>query len=123
MKKTKVIATISNHMCDIPLLEQLFNAGMNVVRMNTAHQTLEEALKVVQNVRAVSDQIALMIDTKGPEIRITEMQEEIPVKYGDIISVKGNKNKSSSDECLFVNYDDFVQDMSSRNKKKKKLYP
>ena len=116
MKKTKVIATISNHMCDIPLLEQLFTAGMNVVRMNTAHQTLEEALKVVQNVRAVSDQIALMIDTKGPEIRITEMQEEIPVKCGDIISVKGNKNKSSSDECLFVNYDDFVEDMSSGDK-------
>jgi pyruvate kinase len=113
MKKTKIIATISNHMCDIPLLEQLFAAGMNVVRMNTAHQTLEEALKVVQNVRAVSEQIALMIDTKGPEIRITEMQEEIPVKCGDIISVKGNKNKSSSDECLFVNYDDFVDDMSS----------
>ncbi len=116
MKKTKIIATISNHMCDIPLLEQLFAAGMNVVRMNTAHQTLEEALKVVENVRAVSDQIALMIDTKGPEIRITEMQEEIPVKCGDIISVKGNKNKSSSDECLFVNYDDFVEDMSSGDK-------
>ncbi|MDA3898647.1 MAG: pyruvate kinase [Desulfobacteraceae bacterium] len=116
MKKTKVIATISNHMCDIPLLEQLFTAGMNVVRMNTAHQTLEEALKVVQNVRAVSDQIALMIDTKGPEIRITEMQGEIPVKRGDIISVKGNKNKSSSDECLFVNYDDFVEDMSAGDK-------
>jgi pyruvate kinase len=116
MKKTKVIATISNHMCDIPLLEQLFTAGMNVVRMNTAHQTLKEALKVVQNVRAVSDQIALMIDTKGPEIRITEMQGEIPVKRGDIISVKGNKNKSSSDECLFVNYDDFVEDMSAGDK-------
>jgi pyruvate kinase len=113
MKKTKIIATISDKMCDVPFLEQLFAAGMNVVRMNTAHQTPEEALKLVQNVRAVSDQIALMIDTKGPEIRITEMQEEIPVKCGDIISVKGNKNKSSSDECLFVNYDDFVEDMSS----------
>jgi len=113
MKKTKIIATISNHMCDIPLLEQLFAAGMNVVRMNTAHQTLEEALEVIQNVRAVSERIALMVDTKGPEIRITEMQEEIPVKCGDIISVRGNKNESSSDECLFVNYDDFVEDMSS----------
>ena len=113
MKKTKIIATISDRMCDVPLLEQMFAAGMNVVRMNTAHQTLEEALKVVQNVRAVSDRIALMIDTKGPEIRITEMDNEIPVKAGDIISIKGNKNKSSSNECLFVNYDDFVDDMSS----------
>jgi pyruvate kinase len=112
MKKTKIIATISNHMCDVSLLEQMFAAGMNVVRMNTAHQTPEEALKVVQNVRAVSDRIALMIDTKGPEIRITEMATEIPVKSGDILSIKGNKDKSSSDECLFVNYDNFVDDMS-----------
>ena len=113
MKKTKIIATISDRMCDVPLLEQMFAAGMNVVRMNTAHQTLEEALKVVQNVRAVSNRIALMIDTKGPEIRITRMDKEIPVKAGDIISIKGNKNESSSNECLFVNYDDFVDDMSS----------
>jgi len=113
MKKTKIIATISDKMCDVPFLERLFTAGMNVVRMNTAHQTPDEALKVVQNVRAVSDQIALMIDTKGPEIRITEMDKEIPVKCGDIISIKGNKSESSSDECLFVNYDDFVEDMSS----------
>ncbi len=112
MKKTKIIATISNKMCDIPLLEQMFAAGMNMVRMNTAHQTPEEALKVVQNVRAVSDRIAMMIDTKGPEIRITEMDNEIPVKSGDTVSIKGNKNKSSSKECLFVNYDDFVDDMS-----------
>jgi pyruvate kinase len=112
MKKTKIIATISNHMCDIPLLEQLFAAGMNVVRMNTAHQTIEEALKVVQNVRAVSEQIALMIDTKGPEIRTTAMDCEIPVKSGDILSVKGGKDKSSSHDCLYVNYDDFVEDMS-----------
>jgi len=116
MKKTKIIATISNKMCDIPLLEQMFAAGMNVVRMNTAHQTPEEALKVVQNVRAVSDRIALMIDTKGPEIRITEMDKEIPVKSGDILSIKGNKNESSSNECLFVNYDDFVHDMSLGDK-------
>ncbi len=116
MKKTKIIATISDRMCDVPLLEQLFAAGMNVVRLNTAHQTPEEALKVIQNVRAVSDRIALMIDTKGPEIRITEMAKEIPVKSGDILSIKGNKNKSSSNECLFVNYDDFVDDMSPGDK-------
>ncbi len=112
MKKTKIIATISDQMCDVPLLEKMFAAGMNVVRMNTAHQTPEQALKVVRNVRAVSNRIALMVDTKGPEIRITEMATEIPVKSGDILSIKGNKDKSSSEECLFVNYDDFVDDMS-----------
>lgn len=112
MKKTKIIATISDKQCEIPLLQRMFEAGMNVVRLNTAHQTVEEAMKVVENVRAVSERIALMIDTKGPEIRTTPASADIPVKTGDMLMVRGNKEKTSSPECLFVNYDHFVEDMS-----------
>ena len=65
MKRTKIVATISDKRCEIGFLRELYEAGMNVVRLNTAHQTLDEAMKVVRNVRAVSDQIALLIDTKG----------------------------------------------------------
>ena len=112
MKKTKIIATISNKHCDIPLLTQMYQAGVNVVRLNTAHQTPEEALEVIENVRAVSDRIALMIDTKGPEIRTTFAAEDIPVKSGDMLTVRGDKNGTSGTACLFVNYDRFVEDMS-----------
>lgn len=112
MKKTKIIATISNNMCDIPLLEQMFAAGMNVVRLNTAHQTPEQALHVVNNVRAVSDRIALMIDTKGPEIRITRVENEIPVKSGDRLCIKGDKDKLSTSDCLYVTYGDIADDVS-----------
>ena len=48
-------------------LKSLFDEGMNVVRLNTAHQSLEDALKVIRNVREVSERIALLLDTKGPE--------------------------------------------------------
>src|SRR5210317_2085190 len=111
MKKTKIIATISNHMCDVSLLKELHQAGMDLVRMNTAHQTPEEAVEVITNVRAVSDRIAIMIDTKGPEIKTTEANEDITVKSGDILPEKGDKSQSSSVECLFVNYDNFVEDL------------
>ncbi|MGB9498995.1 MAG: pyruvate kinase [Dissulfuribacterales bacterium] len=116
MKKTKIIATISNNMCDVDLLKALYEAGMDVVRMNTAHQTPEEAMDVIHNVRAVSDRIAIMIDTKGPEIRTTEAREEIPVKDGDIIAVRGDKNTLSSAECICVSYDGFVNDLKPGNK-------
>jgi len=112
MKKTKIIATISNKHCDVPLLTRMYQAGMNVVRLNTAHQTLTEALEVIENVRAVSDRIGLMIDTKGPEIRTTASAEDIPVKSGDMITVRGDKNEITSRECLYVSYDQFVTDMS-----------
>ncbi len=112
MKRTKIIATLSKKRCEPSLLKELHQAGMDVVRMNTAHQTPEEALAVIQNVRTVSERIAIMIDTKGPEIRTTELQGEIPVKCGDVILVKGDHEKSSSPECVFVTYDHFVDDLS-----------
>jgi pyruvate kinase len=112
MKKTKIIATISNHMCDVPLLQRLHDAGMDVVRLNTAHATCAQALEVVKNVRAVSDRIAIMVDTKGPEIRTAGIKEAIPVKCGDILTVKGGRDGLSSSECIFVDYEGFVDDLS-----------
>jgi pyruvate kinase len=111
VKKTKIIATISNHRCEPEFLGALHQAGMDVVRLNTAHQTLEEALAVIRNVRAVSDRIAIMVDTKGPEIRTTPTSEEIPVKTGEIISVRGAKDEFSCRQCVCVTYDGLVDDL------------
>jgi len=113
MKKTKIIATISNNMCDVPLLRRLHEAGMDVVRLNTAHQTPEEAMAVVRNVRAVSDRIAIMVDTKGPEIRTVDTGRDLPVKSGDIIYMKGGTVRPSSDTCVWVSYDRFEADLNT----------
>ena len=45
MKKTKIVATISDKRCDVDFLQNLYRAGMNVVRLNTAHQNIEQAKK------------------------------------------------------------------------------
>ena len=37
LKQTKIVASISDRRCDVDFIKQLFEAGMNVVRMNTAH--------------------------------------------------------------------------------------
>jgi pyruvate kinase len=50
---------------------------MNVVRMNTAHITREGALKIMNNVKSVSDKIPFLIDTKGPEVRTCNMEKSI----------------------------------------------
>ena len=113
MKKTKIIATISNRMCEVPLLEKLYGAGMDAVRLNTAHQTVGDALKVVENVRAVSNRIAILIDTKGPEIRTCESVADIPVKCNDLVRIKGDKNGLSCGDCICVTYDGFVNELSS----------
>ncbi|WP_372752207.1 pyruvate kinase [Labilibaculum sp.] len=110
-KHTKIIATISDKKCDVEFLTQLFEEGMNVVRLNTAHQTHDDAMKVIKNVRKVSDRIALLVDTKGPEIRTTCIEEDIHLKKGDIIKMKGNDDLPCSDLCIKVSYEGFVADI------------
>jgi pyruvate kinase len=68
-KKTKVAATISDLNCEVELIKSLFMAGLNVVRLNTMHMDREGALKIIINVRQVSDRIAIFFDTKGLEGR------------------------------------------------------
>jgi pyruvate kinase len=111
LKKTKIVATISDRNCDIKLIKELRSSGMDVVRLNTAHQTHEDTLKVVNNVRAVSEKIALLLDTKGPEIRTTESSERIRVLFGDKITIKGDPKGITSRSCVYVNYKGFVKDV------------
>ncbi|MCK5099334.1 MAG: pyruvate kinase, partial [Desulfobacteraceae bacterium] len=111
IRKTKIIATISNKSCEPSFIERLFIAGINVVRLNTAHMTHDGALDVIHNTRKVSDKIAILIDTKGPEIRTCKSDSPIVVKHGDTIRIKGDHNKKSKDDILYVSYDNFVRDV------------
>ena len=66
LKKTKIVASISDLRCDVDFIRDLFNAGMNVVRMNTAHASREGFEQLIANVREVSNRIGILMDTKGP---------------------------------------------------------
>lgn len=111
MKRTKIVATISDKRCDVGFLRDLHEAGMNVVRLNTAHQTLDEAMKVVRNVREVSENIALLIDTKGPEVRTTGIEVPIRVEKGDVVHMSGNP-LLKGERMIHVSYDNFVRDVA-----------
>lgn len=110
-KHTKIIATISDRRCDVDFLKSLFDEGMNVVRLNTAHQSLEDALKVIRNVREVSERIALLLDTKGPEIRTTQVSEDIYLKQGESLVLRGDDGTSQPQGSFCVSYPDFVKDL------------
>lgn len=111
MKKTKIVATISDQRCDMDFIRQLYANGMNVIRMNTAHQTVKDTLKIINNIRQVSDKIALMIDTKGPEIRTAASDYKVSLKKGDTILVKDDPAISSTPECIYVSYGGLVEEL------------
>ncbi len=110
-KKTKIVATISDRRCDVPFLRSLHEAGMDVVRINTAHQAPEGSLQMIRNIREVSGHIAIMIDTKGPEVRTTRAAEEIVLAKGDRIAFRGDPDRESTKEGVYVSYRGFVDEV------------
>ena len=111
LKHTKIVATISDKRCDVPFIKQLFDEGMNVVRMNSAHLNEEGFMKIIHNVRAVSNRIALLIDTKGPEIRTTATEEPFKLETGEKIIIKGDPIGISSRDCIYLSYPNIAREM------------
>jgi pyruvate kinase len=110
-KRTKIIATLSDKNCIPEFITNMVKEGMNVIRLNTAHMDRKIAENMVRNIRNVSDKIAILIDTKGPEIRTTAATERIPVTFGDKLIFKGDPKGVTTRECIYVNYPDFVKDI------------
>ncbi|HPE77442.1 MAG TPA: pyruvate kinase [Draconibacterium sp.] len=111
MRQTKIVATISDQRCDVPFIESLYKAGMNVARINTAHITREGGIKLIKNIRTVSKSIAIMIDTKGPEIRTCKMQVHTELTKDQKVLFSFQKiNSEITNIC--VNYKKFVDDLN-----------
>ena len=111
-KRTKIVATISDKNCEPEFISLLFEAGMDVVRINSAHVTVESALKMIENVRKVSDRIGILVDTKGPEIRTTACDSPVQLLKGDKISIIGNPDKKTSSSVIYVSYPLFSSEVS-----------
>lgn len=113
MKHTKIVATVSDLRCDVDFISALYQEGVNVVRLNTAHMDFDGITKVVNNTRAVSDQLAVLLDTKGPEIRTTKCKEDkIVVEAGQKVKVAGKPDQLSSADLICVSYLDIAKDVA-----------
>ena len=111
MKQTKIVASISDRRCEQDFIRKLFFAGMNVVRMNTAHATEEGIRTIVKNVRAVSPHIGIMIDTKGPEVRTTDVEEPIHYNTGDMVKIFGRPEMETCHDIINVSYPNITDDV------------
>jgi len=111
-KRTKIVATISDKNCEVPFIRDLFEAGMDVIRINSAHLSIEGALKIIENTRKVSDTIAILLDTKGPEIRTTFCDSPIQLKKGAAVTITGDPDKKTENNSIYVSYRDFAENIS-----------
>lgn len=111
MKQTKIVCSISDRRCSQDFIRKLFFAGMNIVRMNTAHATTEGIKEIIRNTRAVSPHIGILIDTKGPEVRTTGVSEPINYKTGDVVKIFGRPEMDTSHDIINVTFTDFANDV------------
>ena len=111
MKQTKIVASVSDRRCDVDFIRQLFNAGVNVIRMNTAHASEEGIKNIIRNVREVSRHIGILIDTKGPEIRTTGCEGHIEYKAGDVVKLFGRPEIDSTHDIVNLSYENFAADV------------
>ncbi|ANE48953.1 pyruvate kinase [Paenibacillus swuensis] len=89
MRKTKIVCTIGPSVEDPAMLKRMLAAGMDVARLNMAHGSHEEHGKRVRDIRQVceetGDAIPIMMDIKGPEVRVGVMKE------GSVLLIEGTR--------------------------------
>ncbi len=73
-KLTKIVCTLGPASDTKEMIEKLYKSGMNVARLNFSHGSYEYFEKLIINIREVSNKIAILLDTKGPEIRTGEIE-------------------------------------------------
>jgi pyruvate kinase len=101
-KKTKIVCTIGPASWDPEVMKKMIEAGMNCARVNGAFANPDELDKVRKLVKDVSNDVSLMVDVKGPEIRMNKFGDPKNIKPGDMIII-GNKE---GDEIYPANYQD-----------------
>ncbi|MEA1886869.1 MAG: pyruvate kinase [Bacteroidota bacterium] len=110
-KRTKIVATISDKKAEPEFIRKLYRAGMDVVRINTAHQDIEGTMRLMDNVRKVSDKIAFLLDTKGPEIRTTVCEGTLNFSKGEHVNIIGDPESRTNQSVIAVTYPDFARDV------------
>eukprot|EP00917_Polyrhabdina_sp_WS-2016_P017446 GHVP01037669.1.p1 GENE.GHVP01037669.1~~GHVP01037669.1.p1 ORF type:complete len:510 (-),score=89.15 GHVP01037669.1:300-1829(-) len=111
-KKTGVVCTISSKNNSIEFLKSLQSNGMNVVRMNFSHGSHEEHSVTIENTKQAFSKnrrpVAIALDTKGPEIRIGEIQDPngITIQKDKIVELTTDISYStnSTQEKIYVDY-------------------
>lgn len=116
MKKTKIICTMGPRTMDKIILKELIAGGMNVARFNFSHGSYEEHAERIALVRQVSEQlgipVALMLDTKGPEIRTGLLKDgkKVSLEQGKEFTLYTEEREGDKTGCS-ITYQQLVYDV------------
>lgn len=115
-RMSKIVCTIGPKTCDVDSIQRLADSGMDIVRLNMSHGTHEWHENVIHNVRLINSlgkfNLAILLDTKGPEVRSGDLKAPLTVKRGEKFTWTVRKDRDNfGDNTVDVSYDDFVKDV------------
>lgn len=120
MRKTKIVSTIGPASDSLDMLQKLIEAGVNVTRLNFSHGSFAEhearINTIKQAAKNMDKQIAILLDTQGPEIRTETFEnDEANIIEGQTVSI-ATKTVIGTAEKFSITYDNLIEDVSVGNK-------
>ena len=121
MKRTKIVCTIGPASENKETLRKLFEEGLDVCRLNFSHGTHEEHQKKIDIIKELREEmnkpVAIMLDTKGPEIRLGNFKDNMIVDLKDndkfIITTR---DITGDENIVSVSYKDLPKDLEKGSK-------
>ncbi|KAI4453523.1 pyruvate kinase [Holotrichia oblita] len=116
MRKTKILATLGPASNTVETIKSLIECGMNAARINFSHGTYETHTEVIEKLKQARKElnvpVAMVLDTKGPEIRIKKFAgDSIYLKQGSTFTI--TTDDIEGDETrVAVTYSNFPKDLS-----------
>ena len=103
MRKTKIICTLGPSTEEESILRDLILNGMDVARINMSHGTYEEHIKKMDMVKKLRSELqyptAILLDTKGPEIRTGNFPEKINLTSGQLFTLTTEECEGDQEHC------------------------
>ena len=121
MKKTKMVCTIGPKSESKEMLTKLSNAGMNVMRLNFSHGDYEEHGGRINTIREImaegGKRVAVLLDTKGPEIRTIKLQggNDVALVAGQDFTLTTDKTVVGDTTKVAVTYEGLTKDLKPGN--------
>lgn len=115
MRKTKIVCTLGPSTDNEDVLRQLMQEGLNVARCNFSHGSYEEHKKRMDMVKKlrkeVKKPIAILLDTKGPEVRVKQFKQgKITLKEGQLFTLT-SEDVEGNEEKVSVTYSRLYEDL------------
>ena len=119
MKKTKIVCTIGPKTESVEVLTKLVNAGLNVMRLNFSHGNFDEHGVRISNMRQVMEntgkKVAILLDTKGPEIRTIKLEggNDVLLEAGQKFTMTTDVSVIGNKDIVAVTYAGLTEDLKA----------